>query len=121
MSKSIFKTDQKLFERLCDIFPQETFEKIGGQNSKLRTYAVFKKVQGYEEYLTENVLVRKNVTKFRLYNHKLMIEVGRHQKLQANERYCPGKGQRQVSLFIPLSNLQISTNDIPGTHHRKNT
>ena len=57
----------------------------------MRTYALFKKDQGYEEYLTKikNVAVRKNVTKFRLSNHKLMIEVGRHKKLPANERYCP--------------------------------
>ena len=82
---------KKLFQRLCDIFHQETFEKISGPNSKLRTYALFKKDQGYEEYLTKikNVAVRKNVTKFRLSNHKLMIEVGRHKKLPANERYCP--------------------------------
>ena len=82
---------KRMFERLCDIFHQETFEKINGNRSKLRTYAIFKKEKGYEKYLTDtkNVTTRKNVTKFRLSNHKLLIEVGRHQGLEANERFCP--------------------------------
>ena len=73
---------KKLFQRLSDIFHQETFSKINDERSKLRTYAIFKKEQGFEKYLTDikNTSVRKNVTKFRLSNHKLMIEVGRHQK-----------------------------------------
>ena len=43
------------------------------------------------EYITDtkSVTTRKNVTKFRLSNHKLLIEVGRHQGLEANERFCP--------------------------------
>ena len=78
-------------EWLCKIFHQETPEKINGNRSKLRTYAIFKKEEGYEKYLTDtkNVTTRKNVTKFRLSNHKLLIEVGRHQGLEANERFCP--------------------------------
>ena len=68
---------RKLFQRLSDIFHQEIFSKINGERSKLRTYAIFKKEKGYEKYLTDikNANVRKNVTKFRLSNHKLMIEV----------------------------------------------
>ena len=37
---------KRMFERLCDIFHQETFEKINGNRSKLRTYAIFKKEKG---------------------------------------------------------------------------
>ena len=53
----------KLFQCSCDIFHQGTFEKIGGQNSKSRTYALFEKAQGYEEYLTKikDVVVPENV------------------------------------------------------------
>ena len=83
---------KRLFQRLCDIFHQETFEKIRGERSKLRTYALFKKELGYEQYLTDikNVTVRTNVTKFRLSNHQLMIEVGRYKGIRnENERYCP--------------------------------
>ena len=58
---------------------------------KLRTYALFKKEKGFEPYLTEikNTSVRKLVTKFRLSNHRLMIEVGRHQGLSIEDRLCP--------------------------------
>ena len=82
---------KRTFERLCDMFYQESFEKINSDRSKLRTYAIFKKEKGYEKYLsdTKNVKIRKNVTKFRLSNHKLMIEVGRHQGTDINERFCP--------------------------------
>ena len=66
---------KRLYERLCDIFHQETFEKINDNRSKLRKYAIFKKDKGYEKYLTvtdtKNVITRKNVAKFRLSNHKL--------------------------------------------------
>ena len=52
--------------------------------------AMFKKVEVNKDYLTniKNVVVCKNVTKFRLFNHKLIIEVGRHQKVPTNEGYC---------------------------------
>ena len=82
---------KKLFQRLSDIFHQDTFSRINGERSKLRTYAIFKKEQGYEKYLTDikNANVRKNATKFRLSNQKLMIEVGRHQKVDAEQRFCP--------------------------------
>jgi len=82
---------KRMHQRLCDIFYQETFEQINSEKSKLRTYALFKKEQGYEKYLTDtkNTTTRQNVTKFRLSNHKLMIEVGRHQGMDVNERFCP--------------------------------
>ena len=82
---------KKFYERLSDIFHQEAFDRINSERSKLRTYAIFKKEKSYEKYLTDtkNVVTRKNVTKFRLSNHKLMIEVGRHQGMEVNERLCP--------------------------------
>jgi hypothetical protein len=83
---------KKLFQRLCDIFHQETFEKIRGNRSKLRTYAIFKKEIGFEKYLSDvkNVSMRTKVTKFRLSNHKLMIESGRHKGIKnPDERFCP--------------------------------
>ena len=52
---------------------------------------MFKKEKGFEPYLSEikNVSLRTKTTKFRLSNHKLMIEVGRHQGINKNNRYCP--------------------------------
>ena len=82
---------KKVFQRLCDIFHQEIFASFTGDRSKLRTYATFKKDPGYESYLSniKNTKIRVNVSKFRLSNHKLMIEAGRYKKLNANERFCP--------------------------------
>ena len=89
-SKPLF-VFKKLSERLIDVFHQETFSNISKESSKLRTYALFKKDKGFESYLTEikNLSVRKQVTKFRLSNHQLMIEKGRHQGINADNRTCP--------------------------------
>ena len=83
---------KKISQRLTDVFHQESFESMRGEKSKLRTYALFKKQTGLEPYLSEisNTLIRNCVTRFRLSNHKLMIEVGRHQGLEnREERVCP--------------------------------
>ena len=106
---------RKLFQRLSDIFHQEIFSKINGERSKLRTYAIFKKEQGFEKYLADikNTNVRKNVTKFRLSNHKLMIEVGRHQKIDAEQRFCPFcpnavEDEFHFLLYCPTYDIQRS-------------
>ena len=82
---------QKVFQRLSDIFHQNSFELIRKEESKLRFYAIFKKNIGLEKYLLEimNPSVRTYVTKFRLSNHRLMIEVGRHQNTPKENRFCP--------------------------------
>ena len=107
---------KKLSDRLSDIFHQEAFESISKETSKLRTYALFKKERGFETYLAEvkNASVRKSVTKFRLSNHKLLIEVGRHQGISLNERICP------------LCNLGIENEahflfSCPTYHHQRDT
>ena len=79
------------FERLKDIFHQNSFEEINSDHSKLRTYAKLKTEIGMEEYLDsiKNIKDRTALTKIRLSNHDLMIEKGRHQGLQENLRLCP--------------------------------
>ena len=81
----------KLYERLVKIFHEESFETIQREDSKLRTYSLFKKEKGFEPYLSEikNVSLRTKTTKLRLSNHKLMIEVGRHQGINKDNRFCP--------------------------------
>ena len=76
---------------MTDIFHQNSFEKINSCVHKLRTYAIFKKRAGIENYLVnvKNISERKHITKFRLSNHRLMIEVGRHKGLIKEERFCP--------------------------------
>ena len=85
------RTDVKSFQRLCDIFHQNTFANINNESSKLRSYSLFKRDIGFETYLNSvhNTDVRISFTKFRLSNHCLMIEKGRHQNIDRNHRFCP--------------------------------
>ena len=88
--KSAF-AHKRLFQTLCDQFHQNAFAAIQREESKLRTYAIFKTKIGIENYLSKikNSAVRTQISKFRLSNHRLRIETGRH-KNQAREcRTCP--------------------------------
>ena len=87
-------THTKVFQKMKDIFLQESLCEINSDNSKLRTYSKLKHVGEYENYLNKinNLRERSSFTKFRLSNHELMIEKGRHhkpQKLERHERVCP--------------------------------
>ena len=83
----IFK---KIYQRLYDNFHEVSFGEISKESSKLRTYAVFKSEPGLEKYLTDvkNFAIRQQVTKFRLSNHRLAIETGRHSGIEQNKRFC---------------------------------
>ena len=78
------------FQREIDIFHQNSFAEINSESSKLRTYKLFKTSIQREPYLTEikNVKDRMTMTKFRLSDHKLMIEKGRHLKMRKDLRFC---------------------------------
>ena len=80
----------KLYNRVKDIFHQQSFTSIEDMSSKLRTYGLIKTRIGLEDYLItiRNYKLRSCLSRLRLSNHKLMIEVGRHQKLQRHERIC---------------------------------
>lgn len=82
---------KKTFQRMSDIFHQNTLEKIRDNAHKLRTYAIYKKKTGLEDYLinVKSISERINISKFRLSNHRLMIETGRHRGLGKEERFCP--------------------------------
>ena len=81
----------KALQRMTDIFHQEALSDIQREESKLRTYSLFKTSLGYEQYLSEirNIEERTAFTKLRLSNHSLMIEKGRHLKIEKNARFCP--------------------------------
>ena len=95
MRDLFLKRDQdihiKTFQRMKDNFHQEAFAKIRNESSKLFTYSRLKKSIGCEEYLTkiENIQERTSFSKLRLSNHSLMIEKGRHEKIERSSRYCP--------------------------------
>lgn len=81
----------KAFKRMQDIYHQTALERIKGDDSKLRTFALFKTTPGYEKYLDEITCVKERtaLTKFRISNHKLMIEKGRHSGIDRKLRFCP--------------------------------
>ena len=82
---------EKLHQTLVDTFHQNAFATIRKEGSKLRNYALFKTKIGMEKYLVEikNISVRIQITKFRISDHELMIEVGRHKGLKQHLRLCP--------------------------------
>ena len=79
-----------VFKRSADIFYQNSFAEITDESSKLRTYSIFKLEAKREPYLAKvtNIADRIAFSKFRLSNHKLMIEKGRHEQLPIDMRKC---------------------------------
>ena len=69
------------------------------RNSKgLRTYKMFKSKFAMEDYLINlhDFESRKIVAKFRCSDHTLMIETGRHKKIDLEERMCKMCSQKTV-------------------------
>ena len=77
-------------KRANDIFHQNAFSEINDDSSKLRTYSLIKDTKGREEYLVKirNTKTRTSLSKFRLSNHKLRIELGRREGIVREERIC---------------------------------
>ena len=85
------KREISLIKReLVTRFEEAWFKKLSVA-CKLRTYRTFKLRFGMETYLQtiKNSDVRASLTKFRASAHRLMIEAGRHQKLNLEDRVCP--------------------------------
>ena len=80
-----------VFQACINIFHRRAFTEITSENSKLRTYGIFKNEVREEPYLriVKNVKDRISMSKFRLSNHQLMIEKGRHRNLDETMRICP--------------------------------
>ena len=78
-------------EREKDMFYQTSFLTIQQNTSKLRLFGKLKKTIGLENYLinTKNTTDRISMTKIRLSNHGLMIEKGRHNHIERENRKCP--------------------------------
>ena len=57
---------------------------------KLRTYQLFKSILEPEPYLLLYIprKIRSSLAKFRLSNHTLEIEVGRHNNIPSDQRFC---------------------------------
>ena len=68
------------------------------RNSKLRTYKMYKSKFAMEDYLINlpDFESRKMVAKFKCSDHTLMIETGRHKKIDLEERMCKMCSQKRV-------------------------
>ena len=90
--------ENSAWERMSNIFYQTAFVELNREGGKLRTYKTLKTNIGWEGYLDEvnNFSRRRVITKIRLSNHRLMIEKGRHENLQRDDRVCPFCTQRVV-------------------------
>jgi len=66
-------------------------QKNSVHGKKLRTYRRFKVKFDREKYLdiVKDKPLKQAITKFRVSDHKLMIEVGRHKNIPLEERLCP--------------------------------
>ena len=79
-----------VFQRLCDQFHQNALASFRNENSKLKTYSTLKNEIGMEKYLIDipNFKYRSVLTKLRLSNHSLLIETGRHSRIERPLRFC---------------------------------
>ena len=82
---------KKMYEILIKKFQINALSSINNPKHKLRTYALFKTVIGTEKYLQEirNLSIGIQFSKFRLSDHNLEIEKGRHKGLVTELRFCP--------------------------------
>ena len=63
----------------------------------------------------ENVRDKTALTKIRLSNHDLMIEKGRHQGLQENQRVCPfcdNKVENEHHFVVECSTYDVHRQDL---------
>ena len=112
---------KKVFQRLSDIYFQQSSFRISSPDSKLRTYNLIKRNNKMEAYLTNlrNINHRKSLTKFRLSNHDLMIETGRHSKpkIPKEERFCPfctNKVEDEIHFLINFPTYNILRKKVWG-------
>jgi hypothetical protein len=86
---SFFRVLKQNLHKVYSTLFEKTLSNLDNSH-KLRTYKQFKKENIEEGYLSsiKDRTVRSAITKFRLGSHNLMIEKGRHLKLDVKERTC---------------------------------
>ena len=82
----------KLKGKFIEYWKEKLFNNVRhqGYGNKLRTYRKFKMMFAPEAYLSiiPSFEVRKELCKFRVSNHKLKIETGRHNNVPLKNRLC---------------------------------
>ena len=116
-----------LHKKLCENFHRNAFQTIKSPDSKLRTYALFKTQMGCEKYLHEikNVGTRQSLTKFRLSNHILNIEKGRHTTPKTPKElrfcpFCPNNVEDEVHFLLSCPVYRIPRRDMINTMTKEN-
>ena len=76
--------------------------------SKLRTLRFLKQTWNLEDYLLTvgNIADRTALCKFRLSDHSLMVEKGRHDNLNKSDRmcpFCPGQIENEFHFLLKCS------------------
>ena len=117
-------THFKAYQRMNDIFHQSAFSQIGDESSKLRTYSTLKSEIGCERYLDTvlNIHDRVALTKLRLSNHRLKIEVGRHKKIPKHLRFCPFCPtyiEDEIHFLVVCKTFQTNRNDLINVLSKK--
>lgn len=110
IQKMFLKLNVSAQYKIKDILTQKYKENIdewfsetrtNGNGNKLRTYVKFKRTQNIEEYVTTRCISRhdkRQITKFRISDHNLKIETGRHYrpKLPPEERICEMRKSTEI-------------------------
>ena len=90
MSKSSKSNLKKHLEKMYTNLYKNEMDKINEPHNKLRIYNLVKRVYKKELYLDHinSADIRRSVSKFRLSDHSLPIEIGRRQNLPTENRFC---------------------------------
>ena len=107
----------KNFQRISDQFHLDSFAVLENHQSKLRTYGLLKTEIGAEKYLQQIIdfKVQKCYTKFRLSDHTLNIEQGRHIGIESTERFCPfciNKVETEIHFLIQCRAYKTLRNEL---------
>ena len=91
-SINIYEKSKFMLKKICQHnYDRYWWEQINN-SPKAISYALFKRTVNYENYVDqiENVKHKTSLSRFRLSNHNLLIEKGRHMRprLERNDRKC---------------------------------
>ena len=111
LNSNIVEQSKTKRNKICnDAYDRYWKNEIKKQNSKAISYCKFKNTIWLEPYLSQSLLNQKHktaISRFRLSNHSLMIEKGRHakpKKIERNERFCQfcEKNSRRRKTFFNI-------------------
>ena len=90
-------------------------------SSKLTFYSTFKTDHNLEKYLEviKDPYKRKCLSRFRVSNHSLQIEIGRYQNIPREERLCPicnsGEVESETHLLLSCKAYEHSRENLRST------